>query len=257
MKKLVLFLALLAIFLTASVSAANFVSVGTNYNLPDYHYASNGWQTSENCNTFYPNNSISSYYYDAYGSKVEYYPRCAYFNNYYTLVGELRPPLPYPYIASPRDLGYSPVAKHHGSGSRANAYYANTVQVHLNDIGSTTYPPSLERNSLSLANSYSNYGQQQYYLSNNAQPIPSEGIDSSKYTYAYSGQRWLTTPNYWYERPGAGIQEPATSSTFPPAVFIGFYQSNDPRQYYDEFQVNEPVKAIEAKAKKKIVVASQ
>ena len=251
------FFALAIILAVAFAGASDFVSVGTNYNLPGYYYYSNGWQSSSPCNTFYANASISNSYYTYSGVRVQYYPQCYnydYYNDYY--FGQLRVPLPYPYISSPRDLGYG--QKNHYSfhtGSHANAYYAAPVQVHLNSIGSTTYPPSFQYNSEQVG---TNYNDQQYYLNPPAQDnAPSERLEPSQLTYAYSGERWLDQPNYWYSRPGAGGSEPRTSSTFPPSLFIGFYQQGTNQQaYYNDYQVKDPQASAPAKKPLEVISAS-
>lgn len=274
---------LFATLFSSFVASIDFASIGTNYNLQNYHY-SKGWVEASPCQAFYPSISVSraypSYYSSDYGNYAFYYSNypsnyghySIYYENYactspsystgaHYRLPELKPPLPYPYIASPADLGFAHLRKRyyaHPSGSAAKAYYTAPAQVHLNVPASSTYPPGFYSNSFNAAASYGNLQEQQYYIKPDAAAASdspgyasSERVSFQQAPYAYSGGRWLEEPNYWQVEESA---VPRTSSTFPPSFFLGYYSSAKPQAYYDSFQANEPVKQLAYAGKKPLLV---
>jgi len=259
-------LVLLAFFAAYFASAYGYAGVGANYNLQNYYYSgSNGFVQPSSPQTFYPDLSISNRY--AYSSNPSY-SKYSYmnYNPYYA-------PSTAPTQANPQPSYYP----QNQPGSTANAYYppSTPVQAYPNAPGSSTYPPAFYQNSYQAAQSYGNYGEQKYYLNPpsttqqpqaNPQPsyypqyqpgstanayyhpstTPTQANPQPGYTYDYSGARWLTGPNYWYDSPTQSDNSQPTSSNFPPSFFIGYYSSGQQQQYYDQFQTQAPQPTVTA-----------
>ncbi len=150
----------------------------------------------------------------------------------------LYPPAPY---ATPAPYSNAPATarsnSYYNKGAPASTYsntpYGTTAAAIASSSASYYSPADEERtstvshsptNAVSLSSSAPTTSYNEYYGENNY-------LSASDYYFSRGAKPWLWGENYWHSAPTDETQPPATSSTFPPAFFNGFYAKNSVEQY--------------------------